>query len=421
MGALSILGRRRMLQWGLMSAGASMLSKMLGATAWAQNLGPGNRGVGQTGGRDEAQLFQGKHLPGGAQMEIRLNQSIHTSDPDELEVAHRMKPFNPQSWYEEWRRVALRNEEIAEGYAAQGLKVSANQFYLRASRFHRLSIVYQQDTDATMMPGYRKMREMFDKAWQMDSPPFERVTVKVDGHPLAGFFRKPGGPAGTRFPAVIAYQGADSLAENTILGSGGFVARGLAILVVDLPGQGAAKRLQNLYMLPDTERYVKDLVNYLETRPDVDATRIGLQGISMGSYSAPRAASGESRIRAVWVSAGSHDLLRDLFEYYPPIQDRVRWIIGARDLADTRRKLQDYTVEGVARNIRCPMLIGYGPTDRIVDPQGAFRLYQAAINSERQMWAGGGHSHHDEKSGGSVELRLPTDDDWAAQRLGAQS
>jgi dienelactone hydrolase len=408
-----------MIQWGIMSAGGSALAKMLGVEAWAQNLGPGNKGVGQTGGRDEAQLFQGKGLPGGAQTEIRLNQSIYTEDPDEWEVALRMKPFNPQSWYEEWRRVALRNEEMAEGYAGQGLKASAHEFYMRAFQFHRLSIVYQQDTDATMMPGYRKMREMFDKAWQMDNPPFERVTVTVDGHQLAGFFRKPGGPAGTRFPAIIAYQGADSLAENTILGAGGLVDRGMAVLVVDLPGQGAAKRLQNLYMPPDTERFVKDLVNYLERRPDVDPNRIGLQGISMGSYSAPRAASGEPRIKAVYVSAGSHDLLRDLFEYFPPIQDRVRWIVGAKDLAETRTKLRDYTVANVARNIRCPMLIGYGPTDRIMDPQGAFRLYEAAVNSERQMWSGGGHPHHDAKSGGPRELRLPTDEDWAAKRLGA--
>ena len=97
-------------------------------------------------------------------MEIRLNQSIYTDDPHELEVAQRLEPFNPQSWYEEWHRVAEINEEIAAGYAEQGLKVSAHQFYLRAFRFHRASIVYQEDTDATMMPGYMKTREMFDKA-----------------------------------------------------------------------------------------------------------------------------------------------------------------------------------------------------------------------------------------------------------------
>jgi dipeptidyl aminopeptidase/acylaminoacyl peptidase len=253
----------------------------------------------------------------------------------------------------------------------------------------------------------------------MVPPPFERITVTVDGHELEGYFRRPGGPAGTRFPTVINYLGADSMAESTILGVGSYVSRGLAFLVVDLPGQGAAKRLKNLYMAPDTERYVSDLVDYLETRPDVDADRIGLRGQSMGGYSAPRAASGESRIKAVWMSAGSHDLLRDLFDYYPPIQERVRWIIGARDLADARSKLRDYTIEGFAHRIECPMLIGYGPSDRIMDPEGAYRLYQAAVNSERQMWAGGGHPHHPAKSGGPIEVELPTEQDWAAKRLGA--
>ena len=415
------LSRRGLLRLGLVSAGVPALSRVLSIPALAQDLGPGNRHVGDAGGRDEVRLFPGPGLPGGGQMEIRLNQSIHTSDPDELEVAQRLRPFDPKSWYEEWIRVATRNEEIADGYAAQKLNVSAHQFYLRASGFYREAIVYQQDNDETMLPGYMKMKELFDKAWQLQSPPFERVTVTVDGNKLAGYFRKPGGPSGTRFPAVIAYQGADSLAESTIMGSGSYVARGMACLVVDLPGQGAAKRLQHLYMPPDTERLVSDLIDYLETRPDVDASRIGVRGISMGGYSAPRAASGDQRIKAVWTSAGSYDVLRDLFDYYPPIQERVRWIVGAKDLVDARRKLKDYTLEGVGHKIECPMLIGYGPTDRIMDPQGAFRLYQVAINSDRKMWADAGHPHHDEKSGGPQVMRLPTAQDWAARQLGAHA
>jgi len=415
------LSRRGLLRLGLCSAGLPALSRVLSVPAFAQELGPGNRHVGDVRGRDEDRLFPGRDLPGGGQTEIRLNQSIHTSDPDEIEVALRLRPFDPKSWYEEWMRVADRNEEIAEGYAAQKLNVSAHQFYLRASDFCRTAIVYQQDTDESMLPGYKRAKALFDRAWELQSPPFERVTVTVDGHKLAGYFRKPGGPPGTRFPTVVVYQGADSLAENTIMGSGSYVARGMACLVVDLPGQGAAKRLQQLYMPPDTERLVSDLINYLETRPDVDATRIGLRGVSMGGYSAPRAASGEKRIQAVWTSAGSHDVLRDLFEYYPPIQQRVRWIIGARDLEDARRKLKDYTVEGVAHKIECPMLIGYGPTDRIMDPQGAYRLYQAAVNSDRKMWSDAGHPHHDEKSGGPQPMRLPTAQDWAARRLGAHA
>jgi hypothetical protein len=245
-----------MVKFGLFAAGAPALTGVVGSTALAQNLGPGNKGVGDIAGRDPLKLYTGHPVVGGGQMEIRLNQSIYTGDPHEIEVAQRLEPFNPESWYQEWRRVALINEEIAEGYAEQNLKVSAHEFYMRASRFHRLSIVYQEDSDETMMPGYNKLREMFDKAWQMRSPPFERVKVTVDGNVLDGFFRKPGGPPGTRFPTIVVYQGADSLAESTIKGNGSYAARGMASHVVDQPGQGAAKRNQHQYMPPDTERLV---------------------------------------------------------------------------------------------------------------------------------------------------------------------
>jgi dienelactone hydrolase len=411
--------RRTLVKWGLLSAaGAPLLPELLGEAASATGLGASDELLGKTGGAANKHLFTGETPRGGGQMEIRLNQSIHTDDPDELEVAERLRPFDPASWYNEWLRVAQINEELAQSFEEDNLRLSANQYYLRAFQFYRAAIVYQEDTDETMMPGYIKMMDVFNKAWEMARPPFERVKVMVDGQELDGYFRKPGGPAGTRFPTVINYLGADSMAEATVLGRGSFVARGLAVLVVDLPGQGAAKRLKHLYMQPDTERYVSDLVDYLETRPDVDASRIALIGQSMGGYSAPRAAAGDSRIKAVSVTAGSYDLARDLFEYYPPIQERVRWIIGAKDLADTRRKIRDFTNEGHAQKIECPMLIGYGPTDRIMNPECAHRLYQAAVNSDRQMWAGGGHPHHTAKSGGPVDRRLPTEQDWIGRTLG---
>lgn len=53
-------------------------------------------------------------------MGIRLTASIYTSDPDELEVAQRLKPFNLASWVEEWTRVAEKNEKLAEKFAGEG-------------------------------------------------------------------------------------------------------------------------------------------------------------------------------------------------------------------------------------------------------------------------------------------------------------
>jgi pimeloyl-ACP methyl ester carboxylesterase len=158
------------------------------------------------------------------------------------------------------------------------------------------------------------------------------------------------------------------------------------------------------------------VIDYLATRPDVDSNRIGMQAISMGGYGVPRAASGDQRIKAALMSSGSYCLQQDIFDYYPPIQERLRWIIGAKDLADARKKLGDYTLEGRARHIECPMLIGYSKDDRIMDPQGSLRLYQAAVNSKREMVEGTGHAQAS-NAGGPRGMRPPVLADWAARHL----
>jgi dienelactone hydrolase len=416
MGPLSKLSRRGMVQLGLLSAGISPLSQLVTPSARAQDAGPDGGTLGAVGGRAEEQLYPGKGLPGGGQLEIRLSATIYTSDPDQLEVAQRLKPFDLESWIAEWLRVAERNEQLAEKFARQGLKVTANEYYLRASNFYREACWPQPVTETRMLPSYKKMRETFDKAWELVRPPFERIQVSYEGKTLDGYLRKPNGPAGRRFPAVIAFQGADTMAEATIQNGGQYVTRGMAYLAMDFPGQGGALRLKDLHLPPDAERIAKAVIDYLATRPDVDSNRIGMQAISMGGYGVPRAASGDQRIKAGLMSSGSYCLQQDIFDYYPPIQERLRWIIGARDLADARKKLGDYTLEGRARHIECPMLIGYSKDDRIMDPQGSLRLYQAAVNSKREMVEGTGHAQAS-NAGGPRGMRPPVLADWAARHL----
>ena len=159
------------------------------------------------------------------------------------------------------------------------------------------------------------------------------------------------------------------------------------------------------------------MIDYLETRPDVDATRVGCRE-SAWADTACREPRAERRIKAAFMSSGSYDLRSDLFEYYPPIQERVRWIIGAKDLADARKQLDDYNLgEGRAEKIEAPMLIGYSKDDRIMDPAGALRLYEAAKNSKRDMVEGTGHVQA--ANAGVRASRPVVFPDWAAKTLGA--
>src|SRR5579859_5466615 len=126
MDSLLNLSRRALVRWGALAAGLSGF-----VAARAQDAGAESGTLGAVGGRAEGELYPGKDLPGGGQLEIRLSASIYTSDPDQLEVAQRMKPFNLDSWIVEWLRVAERNEQMADKFAKQGFKVTANEYYLR--------------------------------------------------------------------------------------------------------------------------------------------------------------------------------------------------------------------------------------------------------------------------------------------------
>jgi dienelactone hydrolase len=420
MDSLLNVGRRNLVKLGLAATALPILNRALTAEGLAQDASAEGGKKGAVGGRSEEELYTGKGLQGGGQLEIRLTQSIYTSDPDALEVAQRMKPFNLDSWIVEWTRVAERNEVLGDKFAAEGYKITANEYYQKASTFYREACWPQPVDEPRMMTTYKKMRETFDKAWKMMRPPFERVQINYEGKMLDGYFRKPNNPPGKKFPAVIAFQGADTMAEATIMNAGGYLARGMAYLAVDFPGQGGAMRLHDLHLPPDTDRIAKAMIDYLETRADVDGARIGMQGISMGGYGVPRAASVEKRIKAAFMSSGSYDLKSDLFEYYPPIQERVRWIVGARDLADARKKLADYNLgEGRAEKIEAPMLIGYSKDDRIMDPAGSLRLYEAARNSKRDMVEGTGHAQAS-NAGGPRGGRPVVFPDWAAKTLGAE-
>src|ERR1700693_3250601 len=233
MNSLLNVSRRGLDKWGLAAAGLPLIAKALGSTALAQDASAEGGKNGAIGGRAEEELYTGKGLQGGGQLEIRLTQSIYTSDPDALEVAQRMKPYDLESWIVEWTRVAEKNEVLADKFAAEGYKVTANDYYLKAANFYREACWPQPVDEPRMMITYKKMRDTFDKAWKMTRAPFERVQIPYEGKTLEGYFRKPIGPQGKKFPVIVPFQGADTMAEATIMNAGAYLSRGMAYLAVD--------------------------------------------------------------------------------------------------------------------------------------------------------------------------------------------
>jgi alpha-beta hydrolase superfamily lysophospholipase len=91
-------------------------------------------------------------------------------------------------------------------------------------------------------------------------------------------------------PTVIYNNGFDSTQEDSYVAIGAAaLRRGYNVLTFDGPGQGAAIRQQKLVFRPDWEAVTSPVIDYANTRPEIDSKRLALFGYSLGAYLVTRA------------------------------------------------------------------------------------------------------------------------------------
>jgi dienelactone hydrolase len=339
-----------------------------------------------------------------------------------FQAASRMVPGDKESWHTEWMRVADRNRIRAEKAEAAGGVFTARACWLRATNYYRLAEYWLAADDPRRPVTYARCEESFQNAGRWFAPPVEVVEIPYEaGASLPAYFvRSPS--AAEQSPVLIAFGGLDSFKEELLFMIGrGVIDRGISCLLVDGPGQGAALRRQGLVARHDFEVPVGRCVDYLETRDDVDTTRIAVSGSSLGGYYATRAAAFEHRLAA----AVAHGATWDVNELWTDrgaeetVADHVTWSFGASSMEDAREKARDFRVEGALEHVRCPYLILHGGHD-VLGVKHATRVYEYALAhgvdvqltlvSEEET--GAEHCQHDNPTVGMEYLG-----DWLIERL----
>ncbi|HLH96739.1 MAG TPA: alpha/beta fold hydrolase [Xanthobacteraceae bacterium] len=273
-------------------------------------------------------------------------------------------------WCAAWSERAAVHEQLGRDALRDGKRLTAGEHLQRAGvYYHFAKFLFVHDIPQ-MKAAHRQAVACRSLALPHLRPPGERVEIPYAGSSLAGILRKPVGA--DRPPVVIMAMGLDSTKEETDCYEQPFLARGMATLAFDGPGQGEGEYA--FAIRGDYEVPVAAVIDHVETRGDLDASRIGLWGISLGGYYAPRAAAFEKRARAcialggpfAWVAAwdGLPELTREAF--------RVRSHAGDAEAA--RRHAATLSLEGVAQRITCPLYIMNGREDRIVPCADAERL-----------------------------------------------
>ena len=183
--------------------------------------------------------------------------------------------------------------------------------------------------------------------------------------------------------------GLDSTKEELQATAGYFLARGLATLAIDGPGQGEAE--YELPIEPAYEKVATAAVDCLQTIKDIDPARIGLFGVSLGGYYAARAAAYEKRLKAVVALSGAYRFDLDWDELPPQTRATFQARSGAASAADAREKAGALTLEEAAAHIDIPLLVVGGGRDTIVPAYHQERLAEEVKTAELLLYPDGSH------------------------------
>src|SRR5436309_1657724 len=198
-------------------------------------------------------------------------ESIHTADKDE--------------WAAGFMHVADRYFNEAKALEKSD-PTKANADYVRAWRidsFGRWPI----PASPGKQRAYEKAIESFLAHARFFDPPLEVVRIPFEGKEIIGYLRLPRmttakGPV----PLVIAVNGLDSRKEDLTESFGAILPFGIGFLAVDGPGTGQAP----IKVSETSERMLSKVIDYAQTRPEIDKKRIALHGVSWGAYWATKMA-----------------------------------------------------------------------------------------------------------------------------------
>jgi dipeptidyl aminopeptidase/acylaminoacyl peptidase len=334
-------------------------------------------------------------------------------------------PVDATAWDEAWGALASADERQAELDVQAGHRRSAGVRYLRAAEY-RLSGERQMPPGSAKLATYTKALSSFTKAIELTPIPLERVEIDSPDGILPGYIIP--AQTGTPAPIVIFYSGFDVVKEMLY----GFIRdefanRGISCLVVDTPGVGEPLRLRNVPSRPDYEVPTAAIVDYLETRPDVDASRIGLMGISLGGYYAPRGAAFTPRIKAVvaWGAMWDYGAIwrkrvatQSIATPTPHFQ--LPWVMGTKTMEEALERVKDFSLADALPYLKQPFLIVHGEHDLGIPLEDAQKAFNAAGSADKTLRvftiAEGGAEHCNADEPDPARQLIA---DWFAQRLNA--
>lgn len=312
-------------------------------------------------------------------------------------------------WLPAWRANGDMHAGLAEEAERDGRTRTAGEAWNRAAlSYHFGKFVWMLDPDLYRESTFLAV-EALRKAHRQLDPDAERLEIPYEGIELAANLRRPA--AVERPPLVLLLPGLDSTKEEFFVWENVFLSRGMATLSLDGPGQGETGLSSSIE--PAYENPVTATLDFLEPRRDIDLKRVGLAGVSLGGYYAPRAAAYEKRVKAAAGISGPFDFAACWETMPQPTRETVRHHVGAADDEEARTKAAELNLYDAAPLLDQPYLAITGRRDRLIPWEQTKRQADEAPGGEFVLYEEGNHVCNN-----LPYLYRPLTADWLREKLG---
>ena len=312
-------------------------------------------------------------------------ESIHTKDKDE--------------WAAGFMKVADRYMNEGNALASTD-PAKANADYIRAWRLYSFG-----RWPVPVWPGkqrsYEKAIQAFLAHARFYDPPLETVRIPFEGKEIIGYLQLPKNAHGP-VPLVIAVNGLDSRKEDLTESFRAILPYGIAVLAVDGPGTGQSP----IKVTVNSDRMLSRVIDYAQSRPEIDKNRLALHGVSWGAYWATKMAIVEhARLRGTSAQSPpvdkffqkeflSHSLLGNreyLFDQVPALMSIFQDIHTVEELEEFFPKMS-LVQQGLLGKPMAPMLIIGGVKDTQVPIDDLYLLLSKG-DVPKEAWINpqGGH------------------------------
>jgi 2,6-dihydroxypseudooxynicotine hydrolase len=293
-----------------------------------------------------------------------------------------------EDWLDAWCATAEVHLALAREARSRGHARSAGEAFARAAVcFHFAKFVWVLDPARNRAATASAVEALRDAHALLD-PTGERIEAPLDGAAVVANLRRPTitGPA---VPLVVLIPGLDSTKEEFFLWESVFLARGMATLSLDGPGQGETGFA--LDIRPDYEVAVGAILDAVASRPELDAERVGAVGVSLGGHYVVRAAAFEPRLRAIAGVSGPFNAAAQ-WDVMPGLT-REAFIhhTGASSVQQGRERAGALDLDGVAARVRVPCLVVTGARDRVIPWEQTKRIADAVPDAEWVLYDDGTH------------------------------